>query len=127
VLLADRYTLTLAPLVRSTGLSYVVCDKFGPAGRLKTRLAKLGPLELVQITHGERDAAVAAASILARAAYLAALERLSERFGLELRPGAGAPTVRTGRQFVAQCGGAALGQVAKLHFRTTVEILGRGG
>ena len=126
VLLADRYAETLEPLVRSTGVRYVICDKFGPAGRLKTRLAKLGKLELAQITKGERDLAVAAASILARAAYLAALERLSERFGLELRPGSGAPTVRIGHRFVAQYGETSLGQVAKLHFRTTAELTGRG-
>jgi ribonuclease HIII len=88
----------------------------------------LGPLaqstRFDQWPKAESDPAVAAASILARGAFLRGLKSLSKRFGVELRPGAGAPTLSSGRKFLEIHGTESLGQVAKLHFATTQQIGG---
>jgi len=69
---------------------------------------------------------VAAASIVARAEFLRRLDALSARFGMPLPKGAGPPVLAAGRAFVARHGADALGQVAKLHFRTTRQVTGAG-
>jgi len=51
---------------------------------------------------------------------------LGARFGMPLPKGAGPPVLAAGRAFVARHGADALGQVAKLHFRTTRQVTGAG-
>ncbi|HZY66013.1 MAG TPA: hypothetical protein VFE21_09055 [Rubrobacteraceae bacterium] len=72
------------------------------------------------------DAAVAAASILARARYLEDLERLSEETGFELPRGA-THVVETGRRVAREGGEEKLKDVAKVSFSTTAQVLGRSG
>ena len=45
---------------------------------------------------------------------------------MPLPKGAGPPVLAAGRAFVARHGADALGQVAKLHFRTTRQVTGAG-
>ena len=71
--------------------------------------------------------AVAAASIVAREAFLRALDELSERFAVNLPKGAGAPVDRALRSFLEIHDYERLGQVAKLHFRNTQKVLGKRG
>jgi ribonuclease HIII len=71
----------------------------------------------------ESDLAVAAASVLARAEYLRKLADLGEEFGMTLPKGAGTPVPLAGRDFVRRHGAEALGNVAKLHFKTTLQVL----
>jgi ribonuclease HIII len=71
---------------------------------------------------GEADIAVAAASVLARAEFLWRLKKLGEEFGIELPKGA-TTVIETGKRFVAKYGVDSLGAVAKLHFRTTEQVL----
>ena len=100
-------------------------DQFANERVLAAAVAKLG-VRLEQRPRAEaEEIAVAAASILAREEFLRALAELSERWGLDLAKGAGPPTDRAARRFVALHGEARLGEVAKLHFRTTAKILGR--
>ncbi|MDA1266984.1 MAG: ribonuclease HIII, partial [Planctomycetota bacterium] len=80
---------------------------------------------LEQAHRAERNAAVAAASILARAEFLLRLRELSERYEVELRKGAGAPTDKAALQFAHQHGRDALGEVAKLHFKNTLKLEAR--
>jgi ribonuclease HIII len=75
-------------------------------------------------TKGERDLAVAAASILARAAFLEGLRELEHDYGMKFPPGAGAPVLKAGRQFVKTFSADELGKVAKLHFKTTEKVGG---
>jgi len=69
----------------------------------------------------EADIAVAAASILARAGFLQGLRRLSEQHQIDLPKGA-TNVIPTGKRFVQMYGKEALSQVAKLHFKTTLQI-----
>ena len=80
-------------------------------------------IRLIQLTKAEADIAVAAASILAREAFLAWLDRTSRKLGMELPKGASERVKETARRIVASEGEEALGQYAKLFFKTTKEVL----
>ena len=77
---------------------------------------------LVTRTKAEADPAVAAASILARAAFVDGLKRLEHEFGCDFPRGAGDPVLRAGKNFVRAFGAHALPEVAKVHFATTRKI-----
>jgi ribonuclease HIII len=70
----------------------------------------------------EDDAAVAAASIVARARQLEEIDRLSERVGFDLPLGA-THVVEAGRRVVEELGEDGLAEVAKIHFATTRRVL----
>jgi ribonuclease HIII len=101
----------------------VVVDKFGDEDYVRTALAEIGSdFELYMVTGAEEHVAVAAASLVARAAFLRGVELLSSDLGLELPKGATEVT-DVGRFIVERFGPAKLGEVAKLHFKTTKQIL----
>jgi len=81
-------------------------------------------LELIQRHKAEEDLAVAAASILARDEFVARLTRLSKEYEMELPKGASAAVDKAAKEFVERHGADALGQVAKLHFRTALRAQG---
>jgi ribonuclease HIII len=81
-------------------------------------------LELIQRHKAEEDLAVAAASILARDEFVARLARLSKEYEMELPKGASAAVDNAAKEFVERHGADALGQVAKLHFRTALRAQG---
>ncbi|HLY37517.1 MAG TPA: ribonuclease HIII [Candidatus Binatia bacterium] len=104
---------------------HAISDQFGDARVLERALLERGrQIVLTQHPRAEADPVVAAASIVARAEFLSRLEKLSTRFGLPLAKGAGPPVLTAGQAFVRRHGAAALGQVAKLHFRTTKQVTG---
>ncbi|MDJ0976250.1 MAG: ribonuclease HIII [Planctomycetota bacterium] len=99
----------------------VLIDRFAnrDAG-LRGRLPR--DTKLVTRTKAEADPAVAAASILARAAFVEGLKQLEHEYGCAFPPGAGNPVLRAGREFVRAFGTAELPDVAKVHFATTRRI-----
>jgi ribonuclease HIII len=66
---------------------------------------------------------VAAASILARDAFLQWLNKWSGLVGLELPKGASSQVIEAGKLFVRRWGRQRLADVAKLSFRTTKQVL----
>ena len=78
-------------------------------------------IEIIQVPKAERDIAVAAASIIARDAFLNAMETLSEKYEMRLPRGA-YQVVEAGKELVARHGSDTLGDVAKLHFRLTDAV-----
>jgi ribonuclease HIII len=80
--------------------------------------------ELRMRTKAESDPVVAAASIVARAEYVRQLRALSEQAGEELKKGASAEVKAQAKRLVEKFGPDALGDYAKLHFRTAYEALG---
>jgi len=125
-LLAWAHARVIENLLPRTGAPLAVSDQFGSAEVLENALMHAGrTVRLVQITQGERDLAVAAASILARATFLYRLDALSKEIGITLPKGA-THVLPVGHQLYAKGGTALLGQVAKLHFKTTEQIIGKG-
>lgn len=102
-----------------------ISDRFADPRGLARKLKLKGiPIELESRVRAESDPAVAAASILARAEFLRRLEKLGEEIGIKLPKGA-TSVIGTGKQIVAKLGAERLGDVAKLHFKTTQQVLGR--
>jgi ribonuclease HIII len=123
-LLAWAHARAIESLLSRVEAEVAVTDKFGDESYLERSLMARGRrLRLVQEVRAEVDSAVAAASILARAAFLRSLAGLSTRAGVKLPKGA-THVLPAARELVAKGGVQLLGQVAKLHFRTTKQVVG---
>jgi len=123
-LLAELHAKVIAQL--ATPGMRVVVDQFAADKVLQRALAGQD-VALEQRPRAESaEVAVAAASLIAREEFVRALTELSETWGVDLAKGAGTPTDRAARRFVALHGADKLGEVAKLHFRTTAKIIGGG-
>lgn len=98
-------------------------DKFADARVIEKSLLQRGTeIELEQRTKAESDPAVAAASILAREAFIDWLERAGKKLGLPLGRGVSAPIKEAAQKIVAEGGAERLRQFAKVHFRTAYEV-----
>ena len=108
--------------------SLAISDQFANPVVLKKQLFEKGKaIRLESRVRAEADIAVAAASILARAEFLWKLRQLGERFEFELPKGASSGVLEAGVRFVKMHGAANLSEVAKMHFKTSQEVLRRAG
>ena len=99
-------------------------DKFAHESLIQRALKERGKkILLQQRTKAESDIAVAAASILARAAFLERLKYLGDKLGLTLPKGASAQVKAAAREIVKKSGADALKSVCKFHFKTFQEVL----
>lgn len=78
-------------------------------------------MEIIQVPKAERDIAVAAASIIARDAFLNGMKVLSKKYEMCL-PRGSYQVIDAGREFIRLHGSHALGDVAKLHFSLTDAV-----
>ena len=101
----------------------IVVDQYAKGAR--SRLAPSVPpgVRLEVRPRAEDDAAVAAASLLARARQLDEVDRLSETVGFRLPLGA-THVLGAGRRVVRERGRRELDRVAKTHFATTKRVIG---
>ena len=81
-------------------------------------------IELVQRHKAESDAAVAAASILARHEFVTRLGSLEKSVGMRLPKGASAAVDAAAKDLVEKRGADTLETVSKKHFRTWLRALG---
>jgi ribonuclease HIII len=122
-LLAWAHARAIESLLSRVSAEVAVADKFGDESYLARSLMARGrQLRLIQEVRAEADPAVAAASVLARAAFLRALHGLSARVGVELPKGA-THVLPAAREVFAKGGVRLLGEVAKVHFRTTKQVV----
>jgi ribonuclease HIII len=127
-LLAWGHARAIENILERVPAGKAVTDKFGDEKFVRNALLKKGrEIELVQMPRAEEDAAVAAASILARAEFLARLHWLSKDVGIELPKGASDQVEAAAVRLVREKGPDALGKVAKIHFKTTVRVLAAAG
>jgi ribonuclease HIII len=110
-------------LERHPDTQHAVADQFGPEHQIQSALKSKGKaITLVQRHRAESDPAVAAASILARDAFVKQLKDLADLTGCRLPPGA--THVRpAGEEMVTRLGPEILTRIAKTHFRTTRQVL----
>jgi ribonuclease HIII len=100
-------------------------DKFADVRVLERALMEKGKaIQLDQRTKAESDFAVAAASILAREKFIDWLHTTGQRLGVALPRGVNAAVKDAARSITANGGKEALATVAKMHFKTSAEILG---
>lgn len=124
-LLAWGHATTIEKLVEESRCKHVIIDQFADERVVLTALKRKSMiLDLHQRTKAEADLVVAAASILARDAFLYGLEKLEQTFKQPLPKGASAQTIAAAKKLVEMHGADTLGQVAKLHFKTTQVVLG---
>jgi ribonuclease HIII len=124
-LLSEMHGDCIRGLVERTGpgVRAVLVDQYARhVPQLWKRAALPAGCRLETRPKGEADAAVAAASILARAEFVRGLRELSHEFGHTFPPGAGAPVLQAGRAFVRLFGRARLSEVAKVHFATSAKL-----
>jgi ribonuclease HIII len=123
-LLAWAHARVLENLLSRVICTRAITDQFADPRFVQAKLQERGKkIDLIQMPRAEVHIAVAAASVLARARFLGRLEALSTEFGMTLPKGASHTVVLAGQVLVKQFGSAALRQVAKLHFKTTTEVL----
>lgn len=123
-LLAWGHARALENLLQQVDCDLAIADQFGDERLILNALQEKGKrIRLVQRTKAEADLAVAAASILARAEFLLRLQRLSEELQTTLPKGASQAVELAGRMVVRKYGQDRLSTVAKLHFKTTKQVL----
>jgi len=84
---------------------------------------KIEGFNLKMQTKAEADPVVAAASIIARAAYIKAMRKLSSSCGMQLCKGSSADARQQAAEIVKKFGAESLKKYAKLHFRTATEAV----
>lgn len=123
-LLAWGHATTIEQLSTKTGCKRVIIDQFANEHVVLTALKrKKLELDLTQRHKGEEDIVVAAASILARCAFVQGIESLEKQYGMKLPKGASKYTIEAGRKFIKTYGRESLGKIGKLHFKTLDSIL----
>lgn len=125
LLLAQAHAQMIQTLQQETQCQYTLVDQFAPKALMLQALQSVRcQIILEQRPRAEEDVAVAAASILARAAFLQGLESLSASVQMKLPKGASDPDIVViGRSLVARLSQDVLESVAKKHFQTTQQIL----
>ncbi len=100
-----------------------ISDQFANPTVLQRALQTRGrTIDLIQRTKAESDPAVAAASILARDAFVKWLKKTGDELGIELPKGVSEKVKSNARLIFSQAGQGGLNRVAKLHFKTTAEV-----
>jgi ribonuclease HIII len=123
-LLAWAHARVLENLLTLVDCHCAITDQFADPRYVESKLQARGKkIELIQMPRAEVHVGVAAASILARARFLERLDALSLQCGMTLPKGASHLVIQAGRALVQRCGAGALRQVAKLHFKTTAQVL----
>ncbi|MEN8207867.1 MAG: ribonuclease HIII, partial [Candidatus Fermentibacteria bacterium] len=122
-LLAECHAEAITELLKKTpNPERVIIDKFCNEKRIACLLPE-GNYLLDLHVRAESDPAVAAASILARDAYLEGLDRISRKFGITALSGSGEKTDSAVRMFVSEYGADILDEIAKIHFRNTFKVM----
>jgi len=110
-------------LVKKPDCPRSLSDQFADKRVIERSLLKHGQkIDVVQRPRAESDIAVAAASILAREAFINWLERNGKEIGLRLERGVSTSVKDTAKKLVEMNGAGALREIAKVHFRTAHEI-----
>ncbi len=103
-----------------------ISDQFGSKEQVQRALMGKGrKIELIQMHRAEADLAVAAASILAREAFVLGLQKLSDQYGVKLPKGASDLVQVAAVDLIGKHSPKVLLSTAKCHFRTTDNVLAR--
>ena len=105
---------------------FILSDQFGDKRYIESRLmvdTRLSGVPVLQMHRAEADVAVAAASILARDAFLHWLDQAGKALGLTVPKGASPKVIDTGRLLVSRMGAEGLKDYAKVSFKTMDKVL----
>lgn len=125
-LLAWGHATTIEQLVQLSGCQDVIIDQFADEWVVEQALKRKNlKVKLTQRHRAEEDLAVAAASILARYAFIQGLDRLSEEVGILLPKGSSKATQLAGQEVIRRWGEEKLKEICKQHFKTLDAILAK--
>ncbi|MBL9187411.1 MAG: ribonuclease HIII [Opitutaceae bacterium] len=128
-LLAWQHAIALEQALAAKRVPWGLLDQFTEQPLVQRELAKRGvkDFDLRMRTKAESDPVVAAASVVARAEFQRQMVLLGKKFGAKLQKGAGPQVKVQGAEIIAKFGARALGEFAKLHFRTAYEVVSAAG
>ncbi len=126
LLLAWQHAKSLAAALKKKRVPWGMLDQFSKQN-LVGRYFKDERFDLRMQTKAEEDPVVAAASVVARAEYVRIMADLSKKFGDKLLKGASAKAKEQAAQILAKFGPERLGDFAKLHFKTSYEVVKAAG
>ena len=122
-LLAWGHARTIENILEKKECEYALSDQFGDEGLIKSALMKKGQsIRLEQMVRAESDIAVAAASILARAAFVHKIAAMEAEFGVKFPKGCAAQVKDAAKDFISKYGRERLSEVCKTHFKTYKEV-----
>lgn len=129
LLLAWMHAGALLEALEEKRVPWGLLDQFSEQPLVQRELAKKGleGFELKMRTKAEEDPVVAAASIVARAEFQRQMSDLSKKLGERLQKGAGPLVKEQATRIIEKLGARALGDFAKLHFRTAYEVVSAAG
>ncbi len=119
-ILAWGHAKVMEGVLKQVSCENALSDQFAHASLVKNALRSRGiRIHLFQRHRAETNIAVAAASILARCAYLDYMDTISKFYGMSFPKGASQAVVDFAIEFAQKHHFDALKSVAKLHFKTT--------
>jgi ribonuclease HIII len=122
-MLAWGHARVLENVLNQVDCQVALSDQFGnPALVQNNLMAKGRQITLFQRHGAESNLAVAAASILAREAFVSTLEKMEAAFEMNFPKGCSVETQKAAKAFVTRYGMESLNVVAKLHFKLTAAL-----
>jgi len=123
-LLAWGHATVLEDLSKATSCKKALLDQFAHESLVEGMLKqKHLSIELTQRVRAEEDPVVAAASILARAAFVEGIAKLEEHYQVQLPKGASSLVIQAGQKIVTKHGQGILSFLSKTHFKTTDAVI----
>ncbi|MBK1879451.1 ribonuclease HIII [Pelagicoccus mobilis] len=126
LLLAWQHAKSLTAALKKKRVPWGMLDQFSKQD-LVGRYFKDPKFDLRMQTKAEEDPVVAAASVVARAEYVRYMDSLSKKFGDTLGKGASAKVKAQASEILQKFGPERLGEFAKLHFKTSYEVVKDAG
>jgi ribonuclease HIII len=123
-LFAGIHAQVIDELLSKVRSETAIVDKVVDETLLLEQLERKGrELKIVQDRRAENHLAIEAASILAKDRLISNLRKIGKQYRVELPKGSAKAAITVAKQLVAAHGIEILGEVAKLHFKTTKEVL----
>ncbi len=117
-LLAWGHARCIENILQRHVVKVAICDQFGDKNFINNALMKEGKkIELIQTTNAERFLGVAAASMLARDAFINWIKRTEEKLSDRIPKGSGSEVKEKAKILCDRLGREELGNYVKLHFK----------
>jgi ribonuclease HIII len=123
-LLAEGHARAIAAVLAKHKADLAISDKFGKSELVERALRERGVrINLQQFIRGEEILQVAAASILARAAFIREIAKLSALLEMDIPKGAGSIVDEAGRRLARRPAFGGFNKIAKTHFKNYRRIV----
>ncbi len=123
-LLAEGHAEAITGVLIENEADKIIVDQFGKPELIENALLKKRcEIDLQQRFRGEEIIQVAAASIIARAAFIREIDKLSELYQTKIPRGASKIVDQAGQRLVSKYGVEVLQKVSKIHFKNFGRVM----